>query len=192
MLFTLYTLHLYLFRCCFWYRGFAFSCNEGLPLRPFRPFIFSWRSWKKFSQLVEVQPWWKSIWIHTDANKWWGNTCCLHKSVWNFSVKFLYISTMYLVMLLLWKCIWSPQAESIPKCILLFEISYCWPLQSSLLLSLCSWSGIPATAGSTTWTNFLNHIGWSAVPEFYVHPGNDIVIAAVSFLKIIGNHKGPS
>jgi len=62
-------------RYCSWFRRFAFPCTEGLPLRPFRPFVFSWRSCKKFSQLIEVQPWWKSIRFHTDAFKWWGNTC---------------------------------------------------------------------------------------------------------------------
>lgn len=44
----------------------------------------------------------------------------------------------------------KPPAVSIPKCILPFEIGYCCLLQSSLFLSLCSWSGIPPTADNTT------------------------------------------
>jgi len=42
------------------------------------------------------------------------------------------------------------RAVSIPKYIPPFEIGYCCLLQSNLILSLCSWSGLPPAADSTT------------------------------------------
>jgi hypothetical protein len=36
-------------------------------------------------------------------------------------------------------------------------------------------------------------VGWSAtVPEFYGHPGNNTIVAAISFLDITENQKGPN
>jgi len=54
------------------------------------------------------------------------------------------------------------------KYMLTFIIGHCCSLHSSYLLSLCSKSGISATARSIAGTNLLeSHVRWSAIaPQF--------------------------
>jgi hypothetical protein len=44
------------------------------------------------------------------------------------------------------------------------------------------------------WTDILeSHVGWSViVPEFQRHPGNDTLVAVISFLETRRNHKRPN
>jgi hypothetical protein len=65
-------------------------------------------------------------------------------------------------------------------------------LQSIPLPSLRNGSSVSATPGSTARTDFLeSRVGRSAiVPEFQWHPGNDALLASISFSETRRNRKG--
>jgi hypothetical protein len=66
---------------------------------------------------------------------------------------------------------------------LAYVIGHCCHLQSSPLPSLCNRSSVSAAAGSTVGTDILeSRVGGSAiVREFHIHPGNDTLLAVISF-----------
>lgn len=69
---------------------------------------------------------------------------------------------------------------------LTFAVDHCY----SLLFSFCDFS-VSATAGNTAGT-LESHVGWLLIVlEFQDHPGNDILITVISFLKTRLKHKGP-
>jgi hypothetical protein len=77
---------------------------------------------------------------------------------------------------------------------LTFVIGCCCHLQSSPLPSLCNGFSVSTTAGSTVGTDILESgVGHSViVPEFQTHPGNDTLLAVISFLETRRSHMGPN
>lgn len=77
----------------------------------------------------------------------------------------------------------SFQRESM---VLTFAVDHCY----SLLFS-CYDCSVSAAAGNTAGT-LESHVGWLLVVlEFQGHPGNDILITVISFLKTRIKHRGP-
>jgi hypothetical protein len=72
---------------------------------------------------------------------------------------------------------------------LTFRTDHC-QLQSSPVPSLCKGSIVSSTAGTDIRES---HVGWSAiVPEFQRHPGNNTLLAAISFSEKRKCHNGQS
>jgi hypothetical protein len=90
----------------------------------------------------------------------------------------------------------SFRTESRMKCTLKFGITRCCPFQSTHLPSSCKWSSVSATAGSTGGTDFLeSRVACRTVSNcswISGHPGNDALLASISFSERSENRKVPN
>jgi hypothetical protein len=71
----------------------------------------------------------------------------------------------------------------VDKYTLTFGITRCCPLQSIPLQSLCNGSSVSATVESIAGSDFLESLvgRLAIVPAFQWHPGNDALLASISF-----------
>ena len=85
----------------------------------------------------------------------------------------------------------SSQTQWLTKCVLTFVIDHCCSLQSSPLPNLSNGSSFFSPVSSSTQTVVLElRLAWSSfIPKIYGHHGNNNLVAAISLLGTIINHK---